>query len=142
MPMPRVHGPVCTIRTCDKAHFATGLCKAHYARKQRHGDPLAGAAPVGLPLADRLARYTSSDGLGCWPWTGTLDGQGYPFLNVDGVPRRAHRLSFEMHRGPIPSGLELDHLCRVRRCVNPEHLEPVTHAENMRRMRAAQGVAA
>lgn len=142
MPMPRVHGPVCTIEACGKNHFAGGLCKAHYTRKLRHGDPLAGAAPIGLPLGERLERYTSREDSGCWRWTGTRDSQGYPFLNVDGVPRRAHRLMYERVAGPIPAGLELDHLCRVRDCINPSHVEPVTHSENMRRMRAAVEVAA
>lgn len=49
--------------------------------------------------------------------------------------RRAHRVVYESLVGPIPAGLELDHTCRVRRCVNPDHLEPVTHAENQRRSR-------
>lgn len=142
MPMPRVHGPICTVAACEKAHFAGGLCKAHYTRKLRHGDPLAGASPVGLPLDQRLGRYTEREPDGCWRWTGTRDRQGYPFLNVGGAPRRAHRLMYEQLVGPIPSGLELDHLCRVRDCVNPSHLEAVTHTENMRRMRAAEQVAA
>lgn len=51
----------------------------------------------------------------------------------DGKMRLAHRVAYEIHVGPIPDGLEIDHLCRVRCCVNPDHLEPVTHRENMRR---------
>jgi len=70
----------------------------------------------------------------CWIWTHGLSlGGRYGALRVDGRMQAAHRVSYEMARGPIPAGLELDHLCRNTRCVRPDHLEPVTHAENMSR---------
>lgn len=73
----------------------------------------------------------------CWIWTGAIaSGTGYGQAHVGEIPRRkigAHRALYELHRGPIPAGLALDHLCRVRSCVNPDHLEPVTRAENDRR---------
>lgn len=63
----------------------------------------------------------------CWLWTGALMNGGYPGTIRDGERRvMAHRLAYELAHGPIPDGLELDHLCRVRRCVRPSHLEPVT----------------
>ena len=72
---------------------------------------------------------------GCWPWTGSLNPKGYgrfhlprPMLAV-----QAHRFAYELAHGPIPEGLTLDHLCRTRRCVNPDHLEPVTNRENVLR---------
>jgi hypothetical protein len=59
---------------------------------------------------------------------------GYGHIGTrDGGHVQAHRLSYEIHKGPIPDGLVIDHLCRVRACVNPEHLEPVTHHENIAR---------
>lgn len=74
----------------------------------------------------------------CWLWTGTLGFGLYGRFNLTGGGTvAAHRQSYEWAKGPIPDGLELDHLCRVRNCVNPDHLEAVTHAENMRRARAA-----
>lgn len=74
---------------------------------------------------------------GCWLWQGSTDGDGYGYA-WDGVRVvRAHRLAYESFVAPIPEGLELDHLCRIRGCVNPGHLEPVTHAENDRRRGAA-----
>lgn len=74
----------------------------------------------------------------CWRWTGALARGGYGFAVVGSRDdpqryRNAHRFAYELSVGPIPEGLELDHLCRNRRCVNPAHLEPVTHSENMRR---------
>ena len=70
---------------------------------------------------------------GCWQWAGSLVTQGYGVLR-DGQRRQyAHRLSYEHFKGPIPKGLEIDHLCRNRGCVNPDHLEAVTHKVNMLR---------
>lgn len=74
-----------------------------------------------------------SDPAGCWLWTGCLTTMGYGTIRVAGVRHRAHRLSYRLVAGPIPKGLVLDHLCRVRHCVNPAHLEPVTDRENILR---------
>jgi hypothetical protein len=71
----------------------------------------------------------------CWLWTGTLATNGYGIMWTGEKTRVAHRLVFELLIGDVPEGLELDHLCRVRHCVRPDHLEPVTHAENMLRAR-------
>lgn len=70
---------------------------------------------------------------GCWIWTGTLNNMGYAEIKVNRRNKFAHRVLYEAEIGPIPEGLELDHLCRTPSCINPSHLEPVTHAENMRR---------
>lgn len=74
----------------------------------------------------------------CWLWTASLDGKGYGQIwnghkGEGSTMLRAHRVAYELVVGPIPEGLELDHLCRVTACVNPAHLEPVTHRENQRR---------
>lgn len=75
----------------------------------------------------------------CWTWqlaktppTARTAG-GYGKIRVDGRDKLAHRHYYETHVGPIPAGLDLDHACRNRDCVNPAHLEPVTHLENVRR---------
>ena len=68
----------------------------------------------------------------CWFWKGPLHS-GYGKLGSNNMGVLAHRFSYELLIGPIPKGLEIDHLCRNKSCVNPEHLEPVTHRENTRR---------
>ena len=92
--------------------------------------------PASRPLEDRFwAKVAKSHKDGCWLWTGTTSG-GYGRI-CEGTPSRrmlpSHRVAYELLVGPIPDGLEIDHLCRVTRCVNPAHMEPVTHQENTRR---------
>ena len=80
----------------------------------------------------------------CWLWTGAtnLPGwRGYGSFYLDGKNRLAHRVIYESVKGLIPSGKESDHLCHVRRCVNPDHIEPVTGKENCRRGDAPRLVA-
>jgi hypothetical protein len=74
----------------------------------------------------------------CWAWLRHLTKRGYPHVSTPNGPLCAHRWTYEMFVGPIPNGLEIDHLCRQPDCVNPDHLEPVTSPENMRRARAAR----
>lgn len=76
----------------------------------------------------------------CWLWTGSLDSHGYGQFGLGRRGRRcyAHRWAYEYLRGEIPMGLELDHLCREPACVNPWHLEPVTHLVNVQRGRASE----
>lgn len=66
----------------------------------------------------------------CWLWTASTDRSGYGQFRVAGKTVLAHRFAYEAEAGPIPDGLQLDHLCRVRHCVNPAHLEAVTPAVN------------
>lgn len=67
---------------------------------------------------------------GCWVWVGACDRDGYSRMSIDGRVRMAHRVSYESYAGKIPDGLTIDHLCRVRCCINPTHLEAVTHKVN------------
>jgi len=69
----------------------------------------------------------------CLIWDGPINPNGYGRTQVGGKTQMAHRAAWEQVHGPIPEGLEIDHLCRVRACVNPDHLEAVTHVVNVRR---------
>jgi hypothetical protein len=126
----------CVISDCERPHHSHGLCSRHDHRRRRHGVPTAGG-PHRLhgPLADRLARFIVPNDAGCWIWTGSCDRDGYGWIGTgDGAVRRAHIVTFELYVGPVPEGLELDHTCVVPPCVNPAHLDPVTHLENVRRI--------
>lgn len=84
-----------------------------------------------LPERFRAKFRVGSDS-GCWNWT-AAKRSGYGAYYVDGKMRLAHRHAYELLIGAIPPGMQLDHLCRNRSCVNPQHLEPVTDSENKRR---------
>lgn len=72
----------------------------------------------------------------CWVWAGRMNRNDYGRIYHEGDERMAHRVAYEAFKGPIPDGMLLDHLCRTRCCVNPNHLEPVTHSENTLRGKA------
>lgn len=126
---------------CDQPAKAHGLCSKHYNRWRRHGDPMVALRLWGTleerfwPKVDKHGPIPEFDpDLGrCWLWTAGLFRLGYGAFWFHHNQEYAHVVSFRLEKGAIPHGTELDHLCRVRHCVNPDHLEPVTHAENMRR---------
>lgn len=90
-------------------------------------------SPAARPIADRFWEKVDKSGE-CWIWTARVAPNGYGHFAVSHArPTAAHRVAYELTVGPIPAGLVLDHLCRNTRCVRPDHLEPVTQAENMRR---------
>lgn len=96
------------------------------------------------PVIQRfLEKVAVNPETGCWEWTGGIRPNGYGQFSAgrkeDGTAS-AHRVSYELFVGPIPPRLELDHLCRVRHCVNPKHLEPVTARENTRRSMSPHGI--
>lgn len=89
-------------------------------------------------LEQRLWRRVDKTG-DCWNWTGPLHSSGYGLIGEgggQGRTLRVHRVAYELLVGPIPIGLTLDHLCQNTVCVNPDHLEPVTAEENLRRAAA------
>lgn len=112
----------------------------HYTRWKRHGDPYHVEMDMSLRMygatdKERIEAHTVSDpDTGCWEYQGTKQ-RGYGRMrSEDGNHVLVHRRAYELWVAPIPDGLHLDHVCRNPACCNPEHLEPVTQAENMRRM--------
>ncbi len=98
-----------------------------------------GALPA--PLSERLWRKVQV-GPGCWLWLGAINSDGYPVLWDGKRLTYAHRIAYEMVVGPIPDGFDVDHTCYTRSCVNPAHLDAVTHKVNVRRAFARKRPAA
>lgn len=124
----------CSIPYCERRFFGRGFCQAHYQRWRAHGDPLAGRRPNGQGLDERLWPYIQCNIITrCWDWVGKRDQHGYGWIGIAGRTLGVYRVVYELLIGPIPEGLEPDHLCRNHACCNPDHLEPVTHRANLLR---------
>lgn len=111
----------------------TGMGEGSVATRFKIGDRR-------MSFAERYERLAFPEpNSGCFIWMGALNKDGYGVIGIGYESEKnkkntlAHRVAYEHFVGPIPEGLQLDHLCRVRCCVNPAHLEPVTNAENLRR---------
>lgn len=129
---------LCSVLDCGRTFYAHGWCNKHYMREYAR-DRLRFKYPSPL---ERFVAKVNFDGsipdfnpsLGpCWLWTAGTRWGGYAYFKSAGKGWAAHRFIYEMLVGPIPEGLVIDHLCRVRACVNPDHMEPVTFLENLRR---------
>ncbi|MFI9344986.1 HNH endonuclease signature motif containing protein [Streptomyces sp. NPDC052773] len=125
----------CSVTTCDKPAVKRGWCSAHYSRWRKKGDVQAHIPlrPFLDPHAQIMSKVDKNGPGGCWLWKGHVLPTGYGTVNAFGTVLLAHRAAYRLLVGPIPDGLTLDHLCRVTHCVNPDHLEPVTRRENIRR---------
>lgn len=135
-------GPLCT--ECDRPRWHGSLCQRHADRLKRTGSTQLREKP-----SDEVRFWSrvNKDGpvpqhrldLGpCWLWTLSTVSRGYALFAIKGKSFKAHRYSYELLVGPIPEGLELDHLCSVRHCVNPTHLDPVPHVINLQRANAVR----
>lgn len=137
----------CAVTSCSQPGTqgrGHGWCETHYRRYQRHGSPHVASRIVG----DDVARFETYLRLGavpehapelgaCWLWTGPVTKDGYGVMQVGDLPTAsAHRWSYRHHVADLLDDLELDHLCRVRRCVNGWHLEQVPHVVNLARSNA------
>lgn len=120
----------CSIEGCDSPVKSRGWCRKHYLRWHRHGSPY-GSASIPEDLEERFRSKVEVRDDGCHIWVGSRLPRGYGRFGRE----YAHRFGYELAKGPIPEGLQIDHLCRNTSCVNPDHLEAVTPLENNRRMR-------
>jgi hypothetical protein len=132
--------PECSIPDCRKPPQARGWCWVHLQRWYRHGDPVYERPPpppkppglYSLNIAQRLfGRVEITDT--CWLWVGSKTPLGYGHMSFQAKPHSVHRVAYELCAGPIPEGLTIDHLCRIRHCCNPDHLEAVPLRTNILR---------
>lgn len=124
---------LCDIEACSNVVLARGWCPKHYQRWRTLGDPqFPPREQRRSTLKDVWSRFVASDE-GCWPWHGPVGGSGYGTMRFERKKHQAHRLIYELLIGPIPDGLDIDHLCSNKLCVNPDHLEPVTRSVNIQR---------
>ena len=123
---------VCTFEGCERVQRARGWCTKHYRRWQVHGDPSICASNQNIPVLDRYWMKVKK-GPGCWEWIGGISSTGYGTFTepVQGTSRLAHRIAYVLDVGPIPEGMDLDHICHNRACVRPSHLRPVSRKQNM-----------
>lgn len=145
----------CSIEGCDRKPYCRGWCQKHYVRWLHHGDPnvVLKGGYAARPALDRfLAKIKVDPDTGCWLWQGQPEGSGYCYFSGDdGRNILIHRWSHLHFKGPIAEDCEIDHTCHSddlcclggvtcphRRCGNPDHLEVVTHRQNMERSEPAR----
>lgn len=120
----------CTIAGCGRKHVAHGLCRAHYSRWYTGGDPLA-ELPIITHTDDETRFWSHVDkSADCWLWTAKLTHDGYGCFVTNKRWRPAHRVSYELAHGQIPSDMQIDHRCFIKACVRPSHLRLATPSQN------------
>lgn len=137
----------CSFPGCIKPHCAKGLCNSHWAQQAR-GKELTPILTHESAI-ERFNRQIVKTKDGCWEFTGNGsgsgkgagNGKGYGQIWHNGVKYMAHRWAYQhFNNKKIPSGIQIDHLCRNTKCCNPEHLQEVTQDENMRRLHFAKSI--
>lgn len=129
---------------CGCGRKTTIATHTNPARGSRKGQPTKYLRGHGRRIVHphNFERYCSIEDRGhdtpCWIWQGFKDSRaGYAVIGINGRPRKVHQISYKRFHGEVPAGKEIDHVCGNRACVNPDHLEAVSHTENCRRGRKA-----
>lgn len=127
----------CSITNCDERVHGRGWCSRHYSAWRRTGDPETQVTRHYRTPAEAFAARTRSVG-DCLVWVGSKTRDGYGFITVGGRLEMTHRYAWIASRGPIPSGLEVDHTCGNRSCCSVDHLRLASRHQNMRNRAGAQ----
>lgn len=122
--------PSCSAPHCEGMSYSNGLCIKHYHRVRKYGSL---ELPRRRSFEERFWSNVLIDDNGCWLWQGKPDAAGYGRVSRNNKVEYAHRVSYQLTHGSIDPELTIDHLCRVTMCINADHLELVTLAENARR---------
>lgn len=120
----------CSVEECDTDSRTKGFCDKHYRRWKKNGSTELIIKNQDDRFIEKCEKLTES---GCVIWIGSTDRNGYGHTLFNGKIEYAHRAAYIRDKGEIPEGLEIDHLCKVTSCVNPDHLEAVTHKVNCQR---------
>lgn len=138
----------CSADYCERKHYAKGWCLMHYTRWKRHGDPYVKANAPAQTVDDPSQQVTIGNWSfrldlfwakvnksgGCWEWTASRSHNGYGEFRVrrngESALTRSHRVAYTLAHGPIPDGMQIDHTCHNRACVNPAHLRLATARQN------------
>lgn len=123
---------ICTSEGCENQAKKKGLCGKHYMRLYRTGSTQLAELSTEDRFWQKVAKTET-----CWEWTGAKNPEGYGVIRVDNKPTKAHRYSYELATGLIPAGKFIDHKCHKPWCVNPDHLRPATHKQNLENHRGA-----
>lgn len=126
-------GRPCSFNGCDKTADTGGLCVGHYHQRIKGRE----LTPLWSPERSRKAFWEQvKKTSGCWLWTGRVINSGYGQVSIEGRKWLPHRYSYTAAYGDIPDGKFIDHRCRNKLCVRPDHLRPVSNTQNLR----AQGL--
>jgi hypothetical protein len=125
-------GLICTVDECCEPMYSKQMCKRHYKQAYRTGVAKPGIKGMHGTPQERFWTYVDKkDRDECWIWTGRRDRGGYGTLRTKTSQVRAHRVSFEIHKGEIPEGMVIRHTCHNPPCVNPNHLLSGTNLDNV-----------
>lgn len=129
---PKPVTPPCSVEGCETVSKSAGMCGKHYQRQRTHGTTEVEGRErnYGTPMERVMARKTLDPIRGCWIYDGGVGSNGYPTVNVNRVTRTVHKFIYTSMVGNVPEGMYLDHICRERKCFNPEHLRVVTTKQN------------
>lgn len=118
----------CAFRECGRIAIAKGLCSGHW-QQESAGKELTPLSMRALTFMERYEQKIQKTDA-CWNWTGSKVPTGYGYIRENGKMRRAHRVAYALANGKIPEGMEVDHMCHNRSCVNSSHLRLVTRKQN------------